>query len=61
VRDTAGFSSLTGGHMVQYILHSPAVGQGALPHLSSVTCILLLSISSLTLVSMKQQYKLLLD
>jgi hypothetical protein len=46
---------LTSGHVVQHVLHRPAVRQGALPHLRRVPCILLLPISSLTLVSMEQE------
>ena len=61
MRDAAGLASLAGGHVVQHVLHGPAVGQCALSHLCSISCILLLSISSLTLVSMQQQHQLLLD
>ena len=61
MRDTAGLASLAGGHVVQHVLHGPAVGQRTLPHLSSISSILLLPISSLTLVSMQQQHQLLLD
>lgn len=61
MRHIARLACLARGHVVQHILHRPAVWQGALPHLSCVACVLLLPISSLTLVSMEQEDKLLLD
>lgn len=54
-------AGLARGHVVQHVLHRPAVWQGALPHLRRVPCVLLLPISSLTLMSMEQEDQLLLD
>ena len=61
MRDCAGFTRLTGRHVVQDVLHGPAVGEGALSHLTSVAGTLLLSVSPGALVGVEQENQLLLD
>lgn len=51
----AGFASLAVGHMVEYVLHGAAVGQGAGPHLPVGL------LPPLALVCMQQQDQLLLN
>ena len=63
MRDGAGFAGLAGGHVVENILHGPAVRQRALPHLRALAGRLfpLFPVASLTLVGVQQQDQLLLD
>ena len=61
MRDCAGFTRLAGRHVVQHVLHGPAVRESALPHLRSVPGTLLLPVSPGALVSMEEQHQLLLD
>ena len=55
--DRAGLPRLTSGHVVEDILHGPAVGEGALPLLAAG----LLSVPPGALVGMEEQHQLLLD
>ena len=59
--DRAGLPRLTSGHVVEDILHGPAVRESALPHLCRVAGILLLSVSPGALVGVEEQHQLLLD
>ena len=52
-----GFARLTSGHMVEDILHGPAVGEGALPLLTAG----LLPVPPDALVGMEEQHQLLLN
>ena len=55
--DSAGLARLTSGHVVENILHGPAVGESALPLLTAG----LLPVSPGTLVGVEEQHQLLLD
>ena len=57
VVDSAGLARLTSGHVVENILHGPAVGESALPLLTAG----LLPVSPGTLVGVEEQHQLLLD
>ena len=61
MRDCTGLPRLAGGHVVQDVLHGPAVGESALPHLHGVPGALLLSVPPGAFVGVEEQHQLLLD